>query len=598
MSRRQVLQTAATVAFLLGLGVVVCFATGFVSIVTTHGTSMLPRFHTGDLAVVWAVGGYHPGQVVAYRSPMLHTLVLHRVVAYHGGLYSFKGDNNSFVDPLRLPSSAIRGSLLLHLPHLGLVYNWLRSPLHLVIIGLLLLVLVGGSAPPVRQRAVRQRAVRQRAGRPSEHRGGASATVGLTVPGRSALTALVAIVFAGMAVFAWARPDHRPVSEPRAYQQQARFSYSAAAPPSLVYPDAIARTGQPLFLDLVHRLDVSTHLRFSSAYPSRVITGKATVAALLVSGNGWTVTLDKAAPVAFSSSQVTVDLWVDLRRLTADVEAADKETGVEAAQPELVVAASVAFRVIVDGKPVLASYSPSLSFDVVGPELVLQAQPSSAGPAGTAQLAQSKSGSVYVAGTKPATVRILRYSLSVDDLRGAGSLGAIVCALLATLMAFWDLRRGRTGDLAEIEARYRPDLVAVSTSPEGPAKTLVDVVEMASLAKLAETYGTVILVHEHGADHSYYVDSGARSLYRYRAAAPAAHERRSPRERAYEPRHSAHGDGPATRGQGAPAPVRGSPVRGSPVRGSPVRGSVRLLQARRRLSGAVSVQGPVEVPEA
>ena len=77
---------------------------GETSYVTTSGISMAPRFHSGDLAVVRPAENYKVGDIVAYRSTMLRTVVLHRIIAVKGDRYVFKGDNNDFVDPTR-PSS-------------------------------------------------------------------------------------------------------------------------------------------------------------------------------------------------------------------------------------------------------------------------------------------------------------------------------------------------------------------------------------------------------------------------------------------------------------------------------------------------------------
>ena len=57
------------------------------------------RFHTGDLAIVRPAANYRVGEIVAYWSTLLHTVVLHRIIARHGDLYVFKGDNNHFIDP-------------------------------------------------------------------------------------------------------------------------------------------------------------------------------------------------------------------------------------------------------------------------------------------------------------------------------------------------------------------------------------------------------------------------------------------------------------------------------------------------------------------
>ena len=47
--------------------------------VVTSGVSMEPRFHTGDLALVRPAGQYKVGEIVAYWSTLLHTVVLHRI---------------------------------------------------------------------------------------------------------------------------------------------------------------------------------------------------------------------------------------------------------------------------------------------------------------------------------------------------------------------------------------------------------------------------------------------------------------------------------------------------------------------------------------
>src|SRR5580658_4485390 len=122
--------------------VVAGFATHRLSYMTTHGVSMLPLFHTGDLALIVATGGYRVGEIVAYRSPTLHTTVLHRIIAENNGLFTFKGDNNNFIDPDRLGSSAIVGRLFLHIPHGGEAAAWIAQPLHAAFVSALVFALI------------------------------------------------------------------------------------------------------------------------------------------------------------------------------------------------------------------------------------------------------------------------------------------------------------------------------------------------------------------------------------------------------------------------------------------------------------------------
>ncbi|HTW11472.1 MAG TPA: signal peptidase I, partial [Solirubrobacteraceae bacterium] len=147
MNRR--LRVAVVSALLAGLAAVIWFyfapiglggGTGYV---ITHGVSMEPLFHTGDLAIVRAASTYKIGEIVAYHSSLLHEVVLHRIVAIHDGRYTFKGDNNDFFDPVHPTRSQLIGRLWIHLPHVGLILEKLRTPVGAaalaVAIGLLLL---------------------------------------------------------------------------------------------------------------------------------------------------------------------------------------------------------------------------------------------------------------------------------------------------------------------------------------------------------------------------------------------------------------------------------------------------------------------------
>src|SRR3954470_24599850 len=96
----RVASTSAVVALVLatvwlfwptGLG-------GTTTYVSTHGTSMEPRFHTGDLAVLSPADGYSVGDVVAYRSETLHTIVMHRIVSVEADGFVTQGDNNDWLD--------------------------------------------------------------------------------------------------------------------------------------------------------------------------------------------------------------------------------------------------------------------------------------------------------------------------------------------------------------------------------------------------------------------------------------------------------------------------------------------------------------------
>ena len=101
---------------------------GSTSFVTVDGTSMLPGLQQDDLVALRRSESYRVGDVVAYRSPLLRRIVLHRIVAVDNGRYTFKGDNNTFLDPEHPTRAELVGRLSVRIPVAGKVVPILHVP--------------------------------------------------------------------------------------------------------------------------------------------------------------------------------------------------------------------------------------------------------------------------------------------------------------------------------------------------------------------------------------------------------------------------------------------------------------------------------------
>ena len=135
---------------------------GPVDYVVTHGISMQPRFHAGDLAIVREAGQYQVGDIVAYHSATLHTVVMHRIVAQEGDRFVFKGDNNSWLDPDKPTKSELIGALWIQVPQGKKYLDFVRAP---TTIGVAVLVLLLAGTRFRRKRRRRRR--RYGAGQPA-----------------------------------------------------------------------------------------------------------------------------------------------------------------------------------------------------------------------------------------------------------------------------------------------------------------------------------------------------------------------------------------------------------------------------------------------
>ena len=436
---------------------------GSTTYVVTHGTSMEPRFHTGDLAIVRSQSNYHVGEVVAYHNHQLHTIVLHRIVGREGDRYLFKGDNNNFVDPEHPVASQLIGALWIHIPGVGLRLQSIRSPL---VMGILLfvgmLLLTGGAFARTQGRG-RRREARGR-GRRDAPRPPRPATPTFAV---LAIGALLAIPFLMLALLAFTRSPTKlhPYTVP--YKQSGRLSYSAEAPSGPTYPGGQAVTGDPLFAHVLNAVDFSFAYRLHAA-GRRSLSGSASLEATVVSSDGWHTTLQLAPPTRFHGSRALVTGTLDLTSLLAlmhSVETATKANGTYT----LTLLPRVSASGRVDAVPVHTTFAPKIQFSLTP----IEAQPAVAGggspattsPSGanTALSMFSSSAPGSAAGTRSqsASLSLGLGQLSVASARtlARDALVIVVCAVLAALACLrLALGRSQPRDESALDPRpLRPD---------------------------------------------------------------------------------------------------------------------------------------------
>jgi signal peptidase I len=576
--RRRSAVLAAAVALLV-LGGWVLFAPAVIggssTYVTVVGDSMLPKLHPGDLAIVRSQSGYRVGDVVAYKSPALGELVLHRIVAISAGSFSFRGDHNTFVDPVRTPASAIAGKLWMRVPTGGTVLAGFASPrgaaLLLTLLALSLMSGVGKStlrrrgrgrvqldsfepafsftAPLVPLAGAPLYAVRSNAA-PEEDWNGRDwvpeaapeppeddeepsdepAPRASRVPGHAALFAVgrrgqLLFAAAGMVaaaallvcVIAFMRPATTAVSSALPYTSTGTFSYTAQ-PSGTVYGGGEVTTGQPIFLSVVQRAAFAFEYRLN-AKVRHSMHGEGSLSAVLSSANGWTRTIPLQPPTPFAGDSVTLHGVLDLSRVTALVHELESVTGVEGANYFVSIVPSIAGSGEVGGKPIRQIFAPALPFEYDGVQLQLS-QPattsSAAKPVDT--LHPVKPGTVKVVEHTRNSLSLLGVSLPVQGAR----IGALVLAVLATAalvaLAMLSSSAAATDEPARINAKYGAWIVTLA--PGNVPAAAVDVASFDDLLRLADRGERMILHEQQGTLHSYLVEDGG-ALYRYRVHATA-----------------------------------------------------------------------------
>lgn len=482
---------------------------GSVSYVITSGTSMEPRVHEGDLVLVRPRDRYVVGQVVAYRSPTLGRVVLHRIVGRDGDRFVLKGDNNSWLDGDRPHRRALIGRLWVRVPAAGKVLGWPRRlPVALVLGGVLALAALG----------VRGRRRKGGAVHPSPPRLRPKGAPGAAIAASTA--GALALGLSAFTVIALASPGRRTVEATLSYRQSGRFDYSARAPARTVYPGGRVGTGDPVFLNLVHALGVRFSYALDAGEPTQAGgTGRLD---LEVSGaDGWRRVVPIQPPTTFTGGRFVASGTVDLERIRRLLHRVEELTGIQRDAYVLAVVPRVEVAGSIGGRRFDASFTPRLAFRLDALELQLD-RAGERSPNGA--LTPAATGSVGVKRTEPNRLSLLGARIPVDAARHAGAVGAAICVLAAVAFAR-RARRTSTDEAAAIRRRLAPWLVPARGLAPGPG--WVEVASIDGLIRLADASGGPVLFEEREDEHVFALrDGGLWYAYRLRAnVSPNGHGR-------------------------------------------------------------------------
>ncbi|MGO9973806.1 MAG: signal peptidase I [Solirubrobacteraceae bacterium] len=486
---------------------------GETTYVITEGTSMEPSFHTGDLAIVRPAGRYAVGDVVAYRSSLLHIIVLHRIVAIHGDRYVFKGDHNDFLDPVQPTRAEIVGKLWIHIPHAGFVLAWLHTPLAVAILIAAAGLLVVSSEGERRRRGRRRRnASEPRARGARAMKPAKSSAAYVDVPGPLAAAVALMVVFAILAGLAFSRPTTRSTTHTSRYTQSVTFSYRSLVRPGPVYPNGIVSTGDPLFLQLVKNLRIGIRYQMTSA-ASHVIAGTRGVTVVLSEPTGWSSHFQVFKVAGFRGDAFTERFTIYLDNIQSLLDQVDRLSGVTGSEATIAVDVSVRIRGLVAGRPIAAVFRPSLSFALQP----LQLQPNPAGGPPD-EYTTVQRGLVTVASSAPNTINLLGVKVGVRGLRIASVVGFVLAAIAVLLFVLRARRARPVTDEDRIQAQYGHLIVAVR-APGSVSSQVIEVTSIEALVKLAENSGQLVLHQHNGGGDSYLVNDGA-TAYRYMPGSP------------------------------------------------------------------------------
>jgi hypothetical protein len=408
------------------------------------------------------------------------------------------------------------------LPNGGVVLSWLHTPwvAALLLGGVAALVLFGGGRERRRRRdrgrrgrAPRARSALPMSNPPSSPRG--------RVSDRHLFTAVIVgvVVFAVLSIVAFVLPTANRTTVSNAYTQQMSFGYRAYVRPGPVYPTGTVTTGDPIYLQLVHRVNVTATYQLKSAVPHQV-HGTIRMRGTVTNTSGWRRSFWLAPPKAFVGDRARTSALIDITRLQSLTNRISAQIGsggnyTVAIVPRVKVSGQIA------GQPIRTAYGPSLSLVLGEPQFLSGTSAiGSTSTTGSAQqgLHQSMTGRVASVHATTATLG----GVPVTTVRWIAIPALVLFALLALLAA--SREAASQPDPAErINSRYKHLIVPVEPVATDPDHPPIDVSSIDALAHLAERSERLIL-HDHQDDVDNYLIDDQGTLFRFSAPrAPTAH---------------------------------------------------------------------------
>jgi signal peptidase I len=465
--------------------------------VSTHGISMQPRFHTGDLAILRAADHYSVGDVVAYQSPTLKTTVMHRIVALDKQRFVFKGDNNSWRDPDHPTQDLLLGKLWLRVPQGGKALAALGSPLGMIVLCLAGAVFLGATSTPARRMRGRRRNRSTRAVR--------AHYLPVRALARQAVPVSAGVALAGLAGGAvlLALPDTQTDAQTVQVIQAGQFAYGGTAVRGTTYPTGRVQTGDAVYTQLAKSITVT----FRDRVTGPGLTGPRGTLRLVVTiatPDGWTGTLTSGATTILDGGTLDARVLLDPAYAADVMNRHASEVGASGGSAILTVVPQVTLDGAVQGHAFTGGSPAGISFALSANTL----RPASVEPAA---FAPTVSTPVKTALVVPRRFQLLSVGLPIGLARILTGV-VLALALLVLPVAAW-IGRKRSGDAAD-DILLRSAARILPVTGFTPGASVVDVSDAASLRRVAERLDSLVL-HQIGEDGHTFAVQDVETTYRY-----------------------------------------------------------------------------------
>ncbi|MFV9675408.1 MAG: signal peptidase I [Anaerolineales bacterium] len=475
------------------------------SYIMIAGASMEPNLHYGDLVVAHEERIYEVGDVVTYRHPIIGP-VIHRIIERTGDTYTFKGDNNDWIDSYEPTSAEIIGKSWIHIPGVANIILKLRSSTGIVLlsfaIGFMVLLtfsrnsLLGDKQPKKDEQTVTKQS------KPLSFSGYLEGT----------LFALFAILLGAILLgfFAFINPLTQSVPTDIPYDHRGVFSYEAVGSPS-VHDQGKIESGEAIFHALTHEFDVIFNYQLSTP-EIKSLEGSYIILLEVSEPNGWRRQIELAPFTEFTGESFSTEVTINLGYILTLVDRMKTNTSLKQQVFNVDIIPEVHVQGSLGDQPFEDTFVPRLSFLLDDVQLYLKG--SSSFGEETDPLSPVQPGFLPRQQQIPATLNILGLKPTVQTARWIAGVAFGVSLLVIAAILYPFLRASMQSPSEKIRIQFDELLLDIQTLPLRATSEDIEVDRFEDLAKLAEKTGSMIFHHVEANQHTYLLQDGDLT-YRY-----------------------------------------------------------------------------------
>jgi hypothetical protein len=442
---------------------------------------------------------YDVGNIVTYRHPTIGP-VIHRIIDRTEDTYTFKGDNNDWIDSYEPTSAELIGKSWIHIPGAANIILKLRSSVGIVLLSLaigfmVLLTFSRNSLSGDEQHKKDEQTVKKRS-KPLSFSGYVEGVI------FALFAILLGAIFLGF--FAFINPLTQSIPADIPYDHRGAFSYEAVGSPG-VYDDGKIESGDAIFHSLTHEFDLAFNYQFSTP-EIKNLEGSYHILLEVSEPNGWRRQIELAPDTKFQGESFSTEVTVNLGYILTLVERLKTNTAFTRQVfnvdiiPEVKVQGSLGNQAFED------TFVPRLSFLLDDVQLYLKG--SSSFGEETDPLSPVQSGFLPRQQQIPATLNILGLKPTVQTARWIAGVAFGVSLLVIAAILYPILRASMQSPSEKIRIQFDELLLDIQTLPLRATNEDIEVDRFEDLAKLAEKTGSMIFHHVEANQHTYLLQDG------------------------------------------------------------------------------------------